>query len=45
MELPFRDPVCGMGVRGDPGPSAMHGGRQFYFCSEFCRRSFAQVPE
>jgi starch phosphorylase len=26
MKFPFRDPVCGMEVRGDPVPSAMHNG-------------------
>lgn len=45
MQYPYRDPVCGMAVRGDPGLSATHQGRQFYFCSEFCRRSFVEAPE
>jgi glycogen phosphorylase len=40
----LRDPVCGM-VVGDPGLSAVHQGTQFYFCSEFCRRSFMEDPD
>jgi starch phosphorylase len=33
-----------MAVRGDPQLTATHQGRQFYFCSEFCRHSFVKAP-
>jgi starch phosphorylase len=45
MQYPFKDPVCGMAVQGDANLSAMHSGQQFYFCSDFCRRSFLEDPD
>ena len=39
-----RDPVCGMRVRPGEGPTALHGGRAFHFCSDTCREQFAQDP-
>lgn len=44
MQNPFKDPVCGMTVRGDTGFSATYQGQQFYFCSEFCRHAFVEAP-
>ncbi|MBO0766829.1 MAG: heavy metal translocating P-type ATPase, partial [Hyphomicrobiaceae bacterium] len=41
-----KDPVCGMSV--DPHtakPTAMHGGRPYYFCSARCREQFIANPE
>jgi len=36
-----KDPVCGMTVdRKAGGPTAVVGGRTFYFCSEHCRHAF-----
>ncbi|HEY3203302.1 MAG TPA: alpha-glucan family phosphorylase [Thermoanaerobaculia bacterium] len=44
MNVPGRDPVCGMAI--DPGKSlaAEHEGQTYYFCSEFCRASFLVNP-
>jgi starch phosphorylase len=39
-----RDPICGMPVRPDAPLSAEHAGRQFHFCSAFCREAFARHP-
>jgi Cu+-exporting ATPase len=42
------DPVCGM--RLDPmeaskaGPTAAHGERVFYFCSDRCKQQFVADP-
>lgn len=44
MPYPFKDPVCGMTVRGDPGLAVSYQGKQFYFCSEFCKQAFAEDP-
>ena len=41
-----RDPVCGMTV--DPaagGPTAVHGGRMYFFCSDDCKARFDAEPE
>ena len=41
-----RDPVCGMEV--DPegtGWVAEHDGKEYYFCSERCQRTFMENPE
>src|SRR5581483_4739342 len=45
MQFPFKDPVCGMSVRDGPGLTASFQGRQFYFCSEFCKKAFVKEPE
>ena len=40
------DPVCGMTV--DPRTTSLrheHGGTTYYFCSESCRRRFAEDPQ
>lgn len=39
------DPVCGMSV--DPGDSFeyRHGGLNYYFCSEYCQKTFASTPD
>src|SRR6516225_6346715 len=45
MQHSLRDPVCSMPVREDPGLSASYQGKQYFFCSEFCKRSFAEAPD
>ena len=40
-----KDPVCGMTVEIQHAPSATHHGQKFFFCSDFCRRSFNGDPE
>jgi uncharacterized membrane protein YraQ (UPF0718 family) len=41
-----RDPVCGMTVqRHDGTPTAVYGGRTYYFCSEACKARFEAEPE
>jgi len=39
----YRDPVCGMRT-DEEGPSATADGETYYFCSETCRRAFAESP-
>jgi starch phosphorylase len=41
----MKDPVCGMTVRAGAAPEAFHRGQSFYFCSDFCRRTFLADPE
>jgi hypothetical protein len=41
-----KDPVCGMGVdRNAGGPTSVHDGRTYFFCSEHCRHTFEANPE
>lgn len=40
-----RDPVCGMAVEPDTAPTLEHADRTYYFCSNGCRREFAEEPE
>ncbi|MFL5779786.1 MAG: permease, partial [Thermoleophilaceae bacterium] len=39
------DPVCGMRVDRSGALVARHGGRDFHFCGEHCRRSFEADPD
>src|SRR5262249_20913910 len=40
------DPVCGMKVDvGAKGPSSVHAGKTYHFCSEGCRSKFAADPQ
>jgi Cu+-exporting ATPase len=40
------DPVCGMKVDvGAKGPSSVHAGKIYHFCSEGCRSKFAADPQ
>jgi YHS domain-containing protein len=39
----YRDPVCGMRT-DDSGPSIIHDGETYYFCSNQCRQSFEEHP-
>jgi P-type Cu+ transporter len=39
------DPVCGMTVEPGSPLRFTHQGREFFFCSEGCRRRFARAPE
>ena len=39
------DVVCGMVVSKSTAQQAQHGGRDFYFCSEGCRKKFIADPE
>ena len=40
------DPVCGMKVDvGAKGPSSVHAGEIYHFCSEGCRSKFAADPQ
>src|SRR5215831_9789816 len=40
------DPVCGMKVDvGAKGPSSVHAGEIYHFCSESCRSKFAADPQ
>ncbi|WP_137285876.1 permease [Halorussus salinisoli] len=39
----YRDPVCGMRT-DDSGPSVIHDGDTYYFCSKACKRSFETNP-
>jgi Cu+-exporting ATPase len=39
------DVVCGMAVSKDSEHRAQHGGQDFYFCSEGCRKKFIADPE
>ncbi len=49
IATPARDPVCGMDVDQDKaaaaGMVAAHGGRQYYFCSEDCKKKFQSAPQ
>lgn len=38
------DPVCRMPVAAPASFRATHDGREFAFCSEFCRRAFVEKP-
>lgn len=41
-----KDLVCGMMIDTDTAPErTTHGSREFYFCSEDCRRAFELDPE
>jgi YHS domain-containing protein len=40
-----RDVVCGMSVDGKKAPKAVYRGREFYFCSESCKKTFEKNPE
>lgn len=44
MNLSRRDPVCGMTVQPGGMFTADHEGTSFSFCSEPCRRTFAENP-
>lgn len=40
------DPVCKMSLEEYPATStAEHGGKSYGFCSDFCKRKFAEAPE
>lgn len=39
---PFKDPVCGMNT--DDKISLKHTGKNFYFCSEHCKKKFKMSP-
>jgi len=39
------DPVCGMAVDPNSILTVEHRGRQYRFCSEHCRQSFAGNPD
>jgi YHS domain-containing protein len=39
-----RDPVCGILLPGDTGPSAIYQGMKYYFCGETCRQEFIKDP-
>lgn len=41
----LHDPVCGMPVDPASGRSAVHRGRTFFFCSEYCRGYFLAHPD
>lgn len=45
MGAPVRDPVCGMLVDPETSVSATHDGQAFFFCAEYCRDAFLQLPE
>ncbi len=41
-----KDPICGMTVdKQAGGPTSVHGGRTFFFCSDHCRHTFDNDPE
>jgi len=40
-----RDPVCAMLVEEGSAVSQSYAGRTYYFCSEGCRREFAEQPQ
>jgi uncharacterized protein len=40
-----KDPVCGMTVERQAGPTSVFGGRTFHFCSESCKQKFEAEPE
>jgi len=40
----YRDPVCGMRT-GEDGPTVIHDGDTYHFCSKACRRAFEETPE
>jgi Cu+-exporting ATPase len=39
-----KDPVCGMKVDPRKAPSAIHAGKNYFFCSEGCRGKFVADP-
>lgn len=40
------DPVCGMQVEEqEAAGKSRHEGRDYYFCSEGCKREFEENPE
>jgi YHS domain-containing protein len=40
------DPVCGMSVApANAAGTSVHGGREYFFCSEECKRQFDASPE
>lgn len=41
-----RDPVCGMQVDSkNPGAKYVYKGKEYYFCSEGCKKKFMESPE
>ena len=40
----FKGVVCGMSV-GEGSNGVVHAGKQFYFCSEYCQKTFLTHPE
>mgnify|MGYP001824832388 FL=1 len=38
------DPVCAMSVRSPEAPRETFNGVEYRFCSEMCRRAFAERP-
>ncbi|GAX59091.1 cation transport ATPase [Candidatus Scalindua japonica] len=41
----IKDPVCGMEVNGlKKSPSAVHKGKDYNFCSEYCKKTFKNDP-
>lgn len=44
MSTELKDPVCGMLVHPGRCAQASYGGDTFYFCSEYCRGTFASNP-
>jgi YHS domain-containing protein len=41
-----RDPVCGMQVNEQTAAAqSQYGNREYYFCSEDCKRQFDQHPD
>lgn len=41
---PVKDPVCGMTIREPKSSHAQYGGKEFFFCSDFCRSAFEADP-
>lgn len=40
-----RDVVCGMSVDEKKAMKAVYKGKEFYFCSESCKKAFDKNPE
>ena len=40
-----KDPVCGMTVLQERGLTASYAGQTIYFCSEYCKKRFLELPE
>jgi Cu+-exporting ATPase len=41
-----RDPVCGMRVnKSDSHHTSVYKGKEYYFCSEGCKKAFDYAPE
>jgi YHS domain-containing protein len=40
-----QDPVCKMEVKGECRIQATYKGREYYFCSEDCKKAFEIAPE